>query len=211
MRKRGLIYGVGVNDLSDNESLCSGVPLSKSRSYIAWSAMIFRCYSDHNLKKHPTYKDCYVCDEWLTFSNFRKWHLTFENIDSFQLDKDIVKVGNKVYCPEFCAMVSPKTNSFVRDGGKNRGKFLIGVHFEAESSRFVSQIRNPFNGKKQKIGRYTTEIEAHLAWRKRKHELACQLADIQSDDRVASALRVRYLPYTEEELQNCIDNLVEMW
>ena len=40
----------------------------------------------------------------------------------------------------------------------------------------------------------TSEYEAHEAWKARKHEHACKLADIQSDVRVAKVLRTRYCP-----------------
>jgi hypothetical protein len=41
---------------------------------------------------------------------------------------------------------------------------------------------------------FPTELEAHKAWQARKHELACMLADLQTDDRIASRLREMYAP-----------------
>jgi hypothetical protein len=36
--------------------------------------------------------------------------------------------------------------------------------------------------------------QAHEAWRKRKHELALQIAALHADPRIAKALSIRYLP-----------------
>lgn len=60
-------------------------------------------------KNKPTYEGCTVCDEWLYFSNFKKWF--DENyIEGFQLDKDIIIRGNKVYSPQTCCFVPKEIN-----------------------------------------------------------------------------------------------------
>ena len=47
---------------------------------------------------------CSVCEEWKHFSNFKKWF--DENyIEGFDIDKDILIKGNKVYSPEACSFV----------------------------------------------------------------------------------------------------------
>lgn len=61
-----------------------------------------RCYDVKYSKKHPTYKDCTVCEEWHNFQTFAKWfdenYYEIENT-IMDLDKDILKNGNKIYCP----------------------------------------------------------------------------------------------------------------
>lgn len=44
------------------------------------------------------------------------------------------------------------------------------------------------------MGVFPTELEAHLTWQARKHELSCMLADLQTDERIATVLRERYAP-----------------
>ncbi len=111
------------------------------------------------------------------------------------LDKDILIEGNKVYSADTCAFVSRAVNNFANDHGSGRGKWLIGVYWNKKLEKFQSGISNPFTGKIEHLGLFTCELEAHKAWLKRKLELAHELADIQTDPRVAKALIDRYLNY----------------
>lgn len=84
----------------------------KIESYKTWYAMLQRCYSEC-YKNKPTYIDCYVCDEWLCYENFKKWYdknyYTVEN-EIMNLDKDILVKGNKVYSPKTCCFVPKRLN-----------------------------------------------------------------------------------------------------
>ena len=51
------------------------------------------------------------------------------------------------------------------------------------------ECSNPFTGKQEYIGLFATELEAHKAWQAKKHEYACLLADMQTDERIASLTR----------------------
>ena len=42
-------------------------------------------------------------------------------------------------------------------------------------------------------GVFTDPLVAHEAWRAKKHDLVLQYAEMQSDPRVAEALKLRYL------------------
>ena len=166
--------------------------------YSRWMGLLQRCYSKKWQEKHPTYKGCTVCREWLLFSSFRKW-MTAQPWEGNQLDKDLLVEGNKVYAPENCVFIDRKINMFTIDTGKSRGDYLLGCHKPRNLSRFVTQVQNPFGtGVQEYLGTFNTELEAHLVWKKRKHELACQLADSEyvTDDRVEEALRNRYKNYT---------------
>jgi hypothetical protein len=110
-----------------------------------------------------------------------------------ELDKDILAEGNKIYSPKTSVFVDGSVNKFINDSGASRGKYMIGVARRKETHSFAAMCHNGFTGKLENIGYFKTEIDAHNAWKKRKHELACQLADLQTDQRVADALRVRYL------------------
>ncbi len=81
-----------------------------TKAFSIWSAMLKRCYSGH--PEFASYNGCTVCEEWHNFQNFAKWF--YENhIDGFQLDKDFISFGNKVYGPEFCSFVPSEINSFM--------------------------------------------------------------------------------------------------
>ena len=193
------LCGVGVNDADYNvvEHATVGGKSKivwKCPFYRTWTDMLKRCYYSKLQSKNPTYIGCSVCEEWLTFSRFKTW-MEEQDWQDKQLDKDLLKEGNKVYCPEYCLFVDGKINKFVTDSGAARGEYMIGVYWHKRHGKFVSQCNNPFIGKQEHLGYFTNELEAHLTWKKRKHELACLLADSElvSDPRLTEALKTRYL------------------
>ena len=78
---------------------------------------------------------------------------------------------------------------------KSRGEYLIGVEFRKQGSGkpFRSQCKDPLKRFKNHIGCYDTEIEAHLAWKDKKHKYALDLAGMEDESRVKEALKTRYL------------------
>ena len=120
--------------------------------------------------------------------------------EGLQLDKDLLVEGNKTYSEDTCVFVSPMVNTFTIDRGADRGKWLIGVHWNKEKGKFQSQCSNPFTGDREHLGYFPCEQQAHEAWLKRKLELAHELAAIQTDPRVAKALVERY-PKTPNSLE----------
>lgn len=122
---------------------------------------------------------------------FRAWMET-QDWKGKHLDKDILFQGNKVYSANTCVFVDGVVNTFINDNAAARGEWPIGVHWFEQRQKFVSMCSNPFTKKLEHLGYFTCPQEAHQAWKARKHELACQLADLQADERVAEALRTRY-------------------
>lgn len=163
---------------------------SYSDQYKAWNSMMVRCYSESYQSKRPTYKDCTVCDEWHNFQNFAKWYDKNHPSDGrkYHLDKDLKIIGNKIYSPETCLFVDPNVNLFTINSVESRGNCVIGVSFINRRSRFVSACSNPFSGKQEQLGYFYREIDAHMAWRRKKSELAYALAMIQDRDEVKQAL-----------------------
>lgn len=188
-----LIYGVAINDADYKVTKeDGGKQVWICPYYRKWMNMLVRCYGYSEHKRRPSYSQCFVSQEWLNFSNFKNW---MENQDwqGKELDKDLLVVGNKEYSKETCIFVTNSVNQFTKDRSNCRGEFMIGASWHKGNKKFISSCRDFRTGKVLVVGYFTTEIEAHKAWRKRKHELACQLADLQTDIRVAEALRLRYL------------------
>lgn len=193
-RKVGkLVYGVGVKDVDRPvyTKLDDG-KIVRCPFYVRWTNMLKRCYDPTFQLKQPTYVGCSVTEEWHLFSNFERW-MKAQDWEGGQLDKDLLKAGNKVYSPDFCVFLPRELNAFTIDCGASRGEYPIGVSFHKGTGRFRAHCRNPFTGKLESLGLFDTPDEAHLVWKKRKHELACIYADQQTDPRIADALRTRYL------------------
>jgi hypothetical protein len=113
-----LVHGVGVKG---NTSTKENGKFKKA--YTVWKAMLGRCYY-YSKDSQPTYKDCSVCVEWLNFEAFEKW-FDKNYIVGFDLDKDILKKDNRVYCPDFCRFIPGEINNlFVNTSLKNK-KLLV--------------------------------------------------------------------------------------
>jgi len=202
-----LVYGVGINDADYAVTEWETIEVNGKQKrrlvwvcpyYRAWSNMLQRCYSAKFQERWPTYKGCSVSEEWLRFSNFRTW-MERQDFEGMQLDKDLLFEGNKVYSAETCVFVTKAVNMFTTDRGNDRGEWLIGVNWHKGAGKFVSQCHNPLTKKREHLGYFTCEEEAHQAWLKRKLELATLLAAIQTDERVAKALIERYTNYTNTQ------------
>jgi len=201
MKPRKTVWGVGINDadyvVKKQETI--GYLNGKLKQkmvwicpyYQAWKEMLRRCYSAKYQETYPTYKGCSVSEKWLALSNFRAW-MEKQDFEGMHLDKDILFKGNKVYSAETCVFVAPLVNAFINDQRTSRGECLLGACLHKPSGNFKSQCNNPFTKKYEHLGFFTCEQEAHEAWRKRKLELAHELAAIQTDPRVATALIDRY-------------------
>lgn len=186
-----LVYGAGLNDADYAVSPRVSGKTVMCPFYQAWKSMLQRCYSPKWKDKYPTYINCSVCDEWLTFSNFKAW-MEKQGWKGKHLDKDILFSGNKVYSADTCVFVDSMANTFTTDCGASRGEWPIGVYLNKREGKFQASCSNPITGMREHLGFFTCPNLAHQAWKKRKHELACQLADLQTDDRVANSLRSRY-------------------
>lgn len=158
------VYGVGINDYEKSVK-CNNVHIP---SYHTWVGMLKRCYCKKFLSTHNTYKSCYVCSEWLYFSNFKTW---FDDnyISGYCLDKDILVKGNKVYSPETCCFVPNEINVLLCKSDKQRGDTPIGVHKRqmVNGLKYVAYLNNHIK-KHFHLGTFNTIEEAFHAYKSAK-------------------------------------------
>ena len=161
----GIGYGVRGGKWKAYVAGCSKKTATKE--YTVWKNMIQRCYSEAYLKRRPTYRGCSVTEEWLNFQVFAEW-LTSQDfyLDGYELEKDILKYGNKVYSPETCTLIPQEINSLVLDCKSTRGEFPIGVTWHKKYGKFKSQIR--IFDKNIHLGYFDCPQEAHMAYVKAK-------------------------------------------
>jgi len=187
-----LRYGVGIMDAPFRTQWVENGKNVHDKAYTAWHCMLQRCYSKGFLDKHPTYMGCCVCEEWLTFSCFDKWFL--ENyVDGFQLDKDILVSGNKIYSPDTCLFVPGWVNKFIADSGATRGEYPIGV-CKFAGNKIKARCRQP-NKKSYHLGVFKTVEDAYDAWLRAKLEVLefyKQSLD-EIDNRLYSCLKAKIL------------------
>lgn len=149
--------------------------------YKTWSKLINRVYNEKLLLNTPTYKDVEVCDEWLCFQNFAKWCEGQEFFNAkddkgniYQLDKDILVKGNKIYSPETCCFVPKALNSVVIRCESTRGDHLIGTYYCEGDKKFYARMK--VNGVGKHLGLFDREIEAFYAYKTAKESYVRSLA-----------------------------------
>ena len=167
---------VGMNDVDRATQL---------PAYTAWLNMLRRCYDPRHYSKYPTYFGCSVCKEWLLFSNFQKWHNEHYR-PGFELDKDIIRKGNKVYGPEFCEYVPKRINYlFCKSNGK-RGKFPIGVSYKKDRRLFKAYML--IERRQVHLGYFDNPDDAFLAYKKAKE---AHIKDVANQSYLAGEISKR--------------------
>jgi len=183
------VHGVG----------CIGVgPYKKAthiKSYKTWSGMLERCYCEKSLFVRPTYIGCSVDERWHDFQNFSKW---FEEnyIEGYQLDKDILFKGNKIYGPDTCDFVPHKINSLFVRQSKNRGDLPIGVTYQKNNKNFTVYVNKANNSRVCYRGIKTSD-EAFLCYKEEKEQYIKEVAD-EWKDRISHKIYVAMYNYPVE-------------
>lgn len=152
------------------------IQLKEEPSYKSWRDMLTRCYGDS--KQHPGYEECYVCSEWLNYTNFREWYLkNYYDIpgEKMQLDKDILFKHNHEYCPEKCCFVPSKINHIFANSYASRGSCPIGVSFDKKKKKFEAYVTD--NKKRKFLGYFKTPEEAFYVYKQKKEQIIKLIAE----------------------------------
>ena len=172
------VYGVGIIG-TKYPSKINGV---QTKEYELWQSMLRRCYSDVLKKKYPTYESCEVSDKFKSYEYFYEWcnkQIGFSN-QSWQLDKDLLIKGNKVYSEDSCVFIPAEINKLLVKSDKKRGKYLIGVHWCNTKKVFVAKVAKN-KGKQEHLGLFKTEIEAFNAYKVAKESFVKEQAEKWKD------------------------------
>ena len=161
------------------------------KEYYLWRSMLRRCYDEKYTNKNSTYKGCTVAEGWRYLSNFKEWcnnQIGFGN-DGWQLDKDILVKGNKIYSEDTCCFVPREVNNLFIKRYTNRGAYPIGVSYHKSSRKFASAIST--DGLQRSLGLFNNQEEAFLVYKEAKELHIKKVADKwkdQIDPRVYEAL-----------------------
>ena len=192
------VFGVGVLG-TKYPSKVNGV---QTKEYVLWCHMLTRCYSDEFKKKQPTYEGCEVSDKFKSYEYFYEWchsQIGFDNDGNgnpFQLDKDLLVKGNKIYSESTCVFLPREINQLLTRREASRGKHLIGVYWNKTNKAFRAMV-NKNKGKQECLGYFKTEIEAFNAYKQAKESFIKEQANEwrgKIDERAYEAL----MSYTVE-------------
>ena len=176
------VFGIGVLG-TKYPSKVNGV---NTKEYKLWYNMLVRCYSDAYKKKYQTYEGCKVSDNFKSYEYFYGWCYSQIGFDAkgdgnpFQLDKDLLIKGNKVYSEDSCVFLPKEINSLLTKREALRGEYLIGVSWSKTNRAFKAQV-NKNKGKREYLGIFNTELEAYNAYKTAKESFIKEQADKWKD------------------------------
>lgn len=166
IRKRNSVFKNGIGVIGEGPYSVS----SHKHIYNVWCALLKRCY-DENHRGYAAYQDCEVCLEWQTFQNFAKWYE--DNCpENWQIDKDILNHGNRLYSPDTCLCVPKRINQLFVYERSRRGNLPIGVSYadKCPNRPYIARLGNK-EGFKKYLGSYPTPTEAFAAYKSAKEKL----------------------------------------
>ena len=159
---KDLVYGVGVND----GKYPSWVNGKVAKEYHLWNSLLLRCYNPKHHKRQPTYIGCTTSENFKNYSYFHDWcqnQIGF-NQEGYQLDKDLILKGNKLYSEDTCLFIPSELNTLLINRRLDRGNLPIGV--SAHQGRF--RVRCCKGSPNRHIGLFNTAEEAFAAYKRVK-------------------------------------------
>lgn len=158
--------------------------------YKKWSSMFRRCYSEVDSKDRSHYGDCEIHEDWFNFQNFASWLTTNKHYKpEYQLDKDLLALGGKIYSPDVCCLVPTQINNILLDCKSKKKPLPIGAKKDKRSGKFIAAMS--VNAKNTYIGGFDTVDQAHKSYVKAKEAHVKQVANEwrgRIDERVYEAL-----------------------
>lgn len=165
------LYGVAYMGVGKHRAKING---KNVQHYSIWTSAVCRCYCPVRLAKRPSYNGCTLSKEFLCYQNFAEWYTTHESYGlGYELDKDLLVKGNKVYSAETCTMIPKELNLVIKDKVSRNSNLPIGV------------LRNKVDGytaglkirlKDYHLGTFKTPEEASAAYVKAKEAYVKEVA-----------------------------------
>ena len=168
------VFGVGYNSGGEYRT---GENKKITRCYTVWRGMVERCYNPKKLIRRPNYVGCSVDERWLDYQSFAEWYYSHKYSGlGYQLDKDVLVQGNKIYSPETCCFVPREINMLFVSAARARGEFPQGVHYYKPLKKYKAIIR--IHGNHEYLGYHNTPEEAYSVYKCRKEAHVKEMADL---------------------------------
>lgn len=187
-----LVCGMGAKGMSYPASM-GGKDVEE---YKLWHMMLVRCTEPY-WRDRPTYTGTSCSENFRSYPYFYEWcqeQTGFKNKDEhgryWQLDKDLLVKGNKLYSEDICVFVPSRINSLLNKRKSARGECPIGVCLYKTNGKFISQCADG-KGKLKTLGYYNTAEEAFHSYKIFKEDIIKRVAEeykSQIDIRVYKSL-----------------------
>jgi len=152
------------------------------KAYSAWNSMIRRCYQDTSMHyRFYGAKGVTVDESWHNFQTFAEWFIPRYK-EGFQLDKDLLGGGLKIYSPDTCCLLPAELNSLIAPRTEN-SKYMRGV--SKEGKKFSAKVyhagkifyRKSFYTEQAAADAYTRE-KSKVIRERAKHHLDLDNIDV---------------------------------
>lgn len=171
--------------------------------YNTWAGMIERVHDLVALEKRQSYKPCIIVESWYCFANFYSWakYQIGWNNPRWQLDKDILVKGNKVYGPDTCCFVPSQINALFTKREAERGDLPIGVTrytTRQGKKRNVAIVSDPDVKHGRRRGCFGKSTEECFLWYKENKEQVIKNQANKYKDQIDPKIYAALLNYEVE-------------
>lgn len=162
------------------------------RIYAYWQRMINRCYNEKEQMKPSSkaYIDCSVDESWKNMQNFAEWAYkkkqTWLKEGEFiwELDKDCLIKGNRIYSESTCTFLPPEINIVLADSPRPKG-LPRGVNYIKPATSGAKEgyiARCHIQGERKYLGYYDDEMRTSRVYKKFKEAYIKELAEKYKDN-----------------------------
>lgn len=157
------VRGIGIYEKGLYQCRMNGKP---TKEYQLWDSMIHRCSPDYQTRM-PSYLGVTVHPDFIRFQDFAAWcHKQIGFSAGYELDKDILSSGNKVYGPDTCCFVPKKINMMLTHNQSTNKGLPVGVLYLPKPNKYRAAIRH--SGKTHHLGLFDTPELASYEYRRAK-------------------------------------------
>ena len=145
-------------------------------AYKIWRGILERCFLDKRQEQQPTYKGCTVSENFKSYEFFYEWcqdQVGYRE-DGFELDKDLLVKGNKIYSESTCCFIPKEINTALTKRGNDRGDHPIGVYWNKKCRSYIAKISE--GGSRRYLGLFDSPTDAFQAYKMAKEQYLESLA-----------------------------------
>lgn len=156
-------------------------PKQRKYLYDLYRDMIKRIYNPRNIYEINSYDKSLLDNRWFTYENFLNWVFNDKGNNFhyyYNLDKDLIKPGNKIYGPDTCIFLPDHLNKAISIN-KTTLNLSQGVIKNKDGKRkYGAVIRSNFFNLKHDFNLTFSEAESFLKYAAAKHYILKMYAQI---------------------------------
>lgn len=122
----------------------------------SWRGIIQRAFSKLEKDQRPNTVDVTIHEDWCNFQKFAEWAVCQKGYGKykFEIDKDLIVLGNSHYSPDFCCYLPREINTRLP---KRYGSFDK-VYYYSDKNRYKAFYTDSSGKKKSIIGSTYSEV-----------------------------------------------------